>query len=439
MMKHVIRGLLQQNTEYCTGSVAENTNLYKNLIHSTTMMPHASSYPPYNTPTPAPAPSSEGEQQQVVYVPVLVPANRSSAASSAALVAAATAREQQAARSRSLPPPHASAALGREAQSHMLPSAPDQFEVASILAGISRNPDQEEELAAAQGGLRNDSKQQGHRPDLMLSDQKARLAHTLDSLNLQNLAQLRRLEEEERARARLAMLQGGSVLYPSAHSLLMGAPISEQALFARSLNPSIYQSLLTSQGALDPLSARVVQALSRENPAFSTTRELAAAKAAATARSQQYPEDSTRPPRSFDNDAYCEEFAQFQRDVPKISTKGGVKAPFPVNLWNMLHHIENFEPQLARVISWQPDGLCFRVHDKKRFEESAQARFFGSQVNYTSFRRQLNLWGFKRINDRSINHGAYFHPKFQRHGKYLCRTMVRPQKSKTESGKNAEE
>lgn len=377
------------------------------------MMPHASSYPPYNTPTPAPAPSSEGEQQQVVYVPVLVPANRSAgaaASSAAALVAAATGREQQAARSRSLPPPYASAALGRGAQSHMLPSAPDQFEVASILAGISRNPDQEEELAAARGGL--DSKQQGHRPDLMLSDQNARLAQTLDSLNL---AQLRRLEEEERARARLAMLQGGSVLYPSAHSLLMGAPISEQALFARSLNPSIYQSLLTSQGALDPLSARV-QALSRENPAFSTTRELAAAKAAATAHSQQY-----------------------ERDAPKISTKGGVKAPFPVNLWNMLHHIENFEPQLARVISWQPDGQCFRVHDKKRFEESAQARFFGSQVNYTSFRRQLNLWGFKRINDRSINHGAYFHPKFQRHGKYLCRTMVRPQKSKAKSGKNAEE
>lgn len=436
-MKHVIRGILKQNTAQ---EVLPKTpvQIYKNLIRSTTMMPHASSYPPYNTPTPAPAPSSEGEQQQVVYVPILVPANRSSAgaaaSSAAALVAAATAREQQAARSRSFPPPHASAALGRGAQSHMLPSAPDQFEVANILAGISRNPDQEEELAAARGGLRNDSKQQGHRPDLMLSDQKARLAHTLDSLNL---AQLRRLEEEERARARLAMLQGGSVLYPSAHSLLMGAPISEQALFARRLNPSIYQSLLTSQGALDPLSARV-QALSRENPAFSTTRELAAAKAAATARSQQYPEDSTRPPRSFDNDAYREEILQFQRDVPKISTKGGVKAPFPVNLWNMLHHIENFEPQLARVISWQPDGLCFRVHDKKRFEESAQARFFGSQVNYTSFRRQLNLWGFKRINDRSINHGAYFHPKFQRHGKYLCRTMVRPQKSKTESGKNAE-
>ncbi|GFH55107.1 hypothetical protein CTEN210_11583 [Chaetoceros tenuissimus] len=405
------------------------------------MMPYASSYPPYNTPTPAPAPSSEGEQQQVVYVPVLVPANSSTgaAASSAAALVAAAGRE--AAMSRQLPPPHShvSATLGgRGIQPHMPSAAPDQFEVASILAGISRNPDDQEEaeLAAARGGLRGDSsKQQGQRPDPMLSDQKTRLAHTLDSLNL---AQLRRLEEEERVRARLAMLQqGGSLLYPSAHSLLMGAPISEQALFARSLNPSIYQNLLASQGALDPLSARV-QALSRENPAFSTTRELAAAKAAATARSQQYPEDSSRPPRSFDRDAYREEIQQFQRDVPKISTKGGVKAPFPVNLWNMLHHIENFEPQLARVISWQPDGLCFRVHDKKRFEESAQARFFGSQVNYTSFRRQLNLWGFKRINDRSINHGAYFHPKFQRHGKYLCRTMVRPQKSKADSSKNTE-
>lgn len=114
--------------------------------------------------------------------------------------------------------------------------------------------------------------------------------------------------------------------------------------------------------------------------------------------------------------------------LPKICTKGGVKKPFPVKLWELLDHIDTHEPEIAHIISWQqPDGRCFRVHDKKLFETKVQSKFF-DQSNYTSFRRQLNLWGFKRVTQRGVNCGAYFHPLCRQGEPYLCRLMRRPVK-----------
>lgn len=113
--------------------------------------------------------------------------------------------------------------------------------------------------------------------------------------------------------------------------------------------------------------------------------------------------------------------------LPKICTKGGVKKPFPVKLWELLDHIDNHEPEIAHIISWQSDGRSFRVHDKKLFETKVQSNYF-DQSNYTSFRRQLNLWGFKRVSQRGVNCGAYFHPLCRRGEPYVCRLMRRPEK-----------
>ena len=118
--------------------------------------------------------------------------------------------------------------------------------------------------------------------------------------------------------------------------------------------------------------------------------------------------------------------------IPKICSKGGVKAPFPVKLMDLLNIVDDHpfdydNTSLRSIISWQPDGKCFRVHDKVLFERHVQQRYF-EQTNYTSFRRQLNLWGFKRIAGPKTgpNFGAYYHPQFTRDDKYSCRLMRRP-------------
>lgn len=132
------------------------------------------------------------------------------------------------------------------------------------------------------------------------------------------------------------------------------------------------------------------------------------------------------------------------KNVPKISTKGGVKAPFPVKLMELLNHIDQEEPGLADIVSWQPNGKYFKVHDKETFEKLVQPRFF-AQTSYTSFRRQLNLWNFKRVKrdsfsqdaeDKSDDIGSYYHADFVRDDPYRCRLMRKPRDSKASPSKS---
>ena len=110
-------------------------------------------------------------------------------------------------------------------------------------------------------------------------------------------------------------------------------------------------------------------------------------------------------------------------EIP-CKTKGGVKVPFPVKLFLLLEHVDLYEPELSNIISWQPHGRCFMTHDNKRMEEQNVLSRFFRQHNYSSFRRQLNLWGFKRIK-KGPDQGAYYHELFLRGKPYLCRAIVR--------------
>jgi len=120
---------------------------------------------------------------------------------------------------------------------------------------------------------------------------------------------------------------------------------------------------------------------------------------------------------------YCD-YAMVPNEEKCINTKGGVRVPFPIKLFDMLEHIDLQEPQLGLFISWQPHGRCFLAHDQKQFEELVLPRFF-KQNHYSSFRRQLNLWGFKRITQSGPDNGAYYHELFLRSKTFLCRSIQR--------------
>jgi hypothetical protein len=111
-------------------------------------------------------------------------------------------------------------------------------------------------------------------------------------------------------------------------------------------------------------------------------------------------------------------------DERKLVTKGGVRESFPMKLFKMLEHIDLHEPELANIISWQPDQRSFLVHGgTKKMEEHILPRFFKGQKQYASFRRQLNLWGFRRVNQKGTDKGAYYHEMFLRSKPHLCRDM----------------
>jgi len=98
-----------------------------------------------------------------------------------------------------------------------------------------------------------------------------------------------------------------------------------------------------------------------------------------------------------------------------------VTVSFPVKLHEMLSSVA--KEGLDDIVSWQPHGRCFLVHERSEFVSKLLPRFF-CQSKLTSFQRQLNLYGFIRLtagNDR----GAYYHELFLRGRPDLCRRMVR--------------
>jgi hypothetical protein len=94
----------------------------------------------------------------------------------------------------------------------------------------------------------------------------------------------------------------------------------------------------------------------------------------------------------------------------KHKAKGGVITPFPVKLHEMLDQIER--DGLAHVVSWQPHGRCFVVHEAKEFVNHVMPKYF-KQTKMASFQRQLNLYGFNRLTG-GLDKGGYYHELFLR-------------------------
>ena len=125
------------------------------------------------------------------------------------------------------------------------------------------------------------------------------------------------------------------------------------------------------------------------------------------------------------HDHHLEEPTTISVEEPTpFSTKGGVKMPFPAMLFHILEYIDLHEPELANIISWQPHGRSFMTRDIAKMEEVILPRFFRHN-NYASFRRQMNVWGFKRLSQSGPDHNAYYHELFLRSKLHLCHGITR--------------
>jgi len=122
---------------------------------------------------------------------------------------------------------------------------------------------------------------------------------------------------------------------------------------------------------------------------------------------------------------YSDYSKAYPDSLQKVRTRGGVKVPFPLKLFQMLESIDLYSPEFSQFISWQPHGRCFRVHNLEQFREQVLPKFF-NHTQYTSFRRQLNLWGFTRLVEKGDpDIGAYYHEMFLRGKPFLCHGIIR--------------
>ena len=70
----------------------------------------------------------------------------------------------------------------------------------------------------------------------------------------------------------------------------------------------------------------------------------------------------------------------------------------------------------------QPHGRCFVIHKPREFVDQVMPEYF-RQSKLTSFQRQLNLYGFRRLTT-GADRGGYYHEMFLKHKLFLCQGMV---------------
>lgn len=93
--------------------------------------------------------------------------------------------------------------------------------------------------------------------------------------------------------------------------------------------------------------------------------------------------------------------------------------PFPVKLHRILNN-----PEFHDIVSWLPHGRSWRVLKPMAFEAKVIPLHF-RHCRYSSFMRQVNGWGFRRVFE-GPDLNSYYHELFLRGMPHLCHKMRRP-------------
>jgi len=116
--------------------------------------------------------------------------------------------------------------------------------------------------------------------------------------------------------------------------------------------------------------------------------------------------DSVPSPKSPQPQCSYRDFSRVLPDAPaasKTTIPSNAKEPtFPSKLHAILSN-----PDFQDVISWLPHGRSWRILQQKAFEERV-IPFYFRHGRYSSFARQVNGWGFRRVTHGS-DYNSYYH------------------------------
>lgn len=100
-------------------------------------------------------------------------------------------------------------------------------------------------------------------------------------------------------------------------------------------------------------------------------------------------------------------------------TAAGSVPTFPAKMHAILTN-----PALADVVGWAPHGRSWRILKPRDFEIRVLPKYF-EHSKFSSFVRQANGWGFRRMSG-GYDKNAYYHEYFLRSMPWLCKKMRRP-------------
>jgi len=112
------------------------------------------------------------------------------------------------------------------------------------------------------------------------------------------------------------------------------------------------------------------------------------------------------------------DYSHVKPDEGAIQMAANKEPTFIVKLHQMLSN-----PDIEDIISWLPHGRAWRILQRKPFEEQVIPLYF-RHCRYSSFMRQVNGWGFRRVTNGS-DYNAYYHEMFLRGMPHLCYKMRR--------------
>ena len=96
-------------------------------------------------------------------------------------------------------------------------------------------------------------------------------------------------------------------------------------------------------------------------------------------------------------------------------------ASFPMVLHRTLVEL-GLIPDGRHIATFLSDGRSFRINNQALFEQMILPTFFPNMKDFSSFRRQLNLYDFRRVAGAGPDRGAYRHKLFVRdHPAMSCR------------------
>ena len=139
-----------------------------------------------------------------------------------------------------------------------------------------------------------------------------------------------------------------------------------------------------------------------------------AAPAASSQSSSSASSSNRAPPRRIDHT---------YRDYSNFPTADLPVLKAPTNFPSKLHHILS-DPEYQHAISWMPHGRAWKIHNKDLLVSEVVPKYF-IQSKYQSFARQLNGWGFKRLQQAGNDFNAYYHECFLRGMPQLAVLMKR--------------
>lgn len=118
---------------------------------------------------------------------------------------------------------------------------------------------------------------------------------------------------------------------------------------------------------------------------------------------------------------YYRDFSTLTDPDPSCPITSPGRIPnFPAKMYAILSRKD-----LSDIITWMPHGRSWKVLKPREFEIKVIPTYF-EHSKFSSFIRQANGWGFRRIISKGGDRNSYYHELFLRGRPYLIKLMRRP-------------